>query len=174
LCFREDLFYLINVVAVRVPPLRERPEDFGWQLERFLDEFSETFDANVSGVSALAEKAAALHPWPGNVRELKNRVERAVALGLGPWLMPGDLFPEAAPVGLPAGELPSLETARLAAERQHILRALTLTGGEMIPADKALGISRTTLWEKMRRLRSAGDVRSHAPRNPLRISWAGN
>jgi DNA-binding NtrC family response regulator len=156
--FREDLFYRINVVQVRVPPLRERPEDIGWLLEQFFDEFSLDFEADLSGVSALAEQAALAHAWPGNVRELRNRMERAVALSLGPWLMPGDLFPEAIARAGPAAELPSLESARLAAERQHILRALALTGGEIIPAAKALGISRTTLWEKMRRLGLSSDA----------------
>ena len=66
--------------------------------------------------------------------------------------MPGDLFPEVNPPGATAQALPSLEEARLATERRHIARALAMTGGEMMSAAKALGISRTTLWEKMRRL----------------------
>ena len=155
--FREDLFYRINVVAVRVPPLRERPEDIGWFLERFVDEFAVSFDTNVAGISVLAEEAALNHPWPGNVRELRNRVERAAAMGLGPWLMPGDLFPESRDTATGEQPLASLETARSMAERRHIQRALALTGGEIMPAAKALGISRTTLWEKMRRLGLSAD-----------------
>jgi len=148
--FREDLFYRVNVVSISVPPLRDRQEDIAWLLERFFDQFNS--EGELAGVSGLAEEAAQAHLWPGNVRELRNRVERGVALALGPWLMPGDLFPEAVEPAAFAAPLPSLEDARAAAERRHILRALALTGGEIIPAAKALGISRTTLWEKMRRL----------------------
>jgi DNA-binding NtrC family response regulator len=149
--FREDLFYRVNVVSVAVPPLRDRREDIAWLLERFFDQFNT--DGELAGVSGLAEEAALQHGWPGNVRELRNRVERGVALALGPWLMPGDLFPERIETVLaPAAALPSLEDARLAAERRHILLALTLTGGEIMSASKVLAISRTTLWEKMRRL----------------------
>jgi DNA-binding NtrC family response regulator len=147
--FREDLFYRINVVSIAVPPLRQRPDDIAWLLDQFFDQFNAAGD--LAGVSGLAEEAALSYQWPGNVRELRNRVERGVALAFGPWLMPGDLFPETA-VTTHASGLLSLEDARLAAERRHILRALSLTGGEIIPAARALGISRTTLWEKMRRL----------------------
>jgi DNA-binding NtrC family response regulator len=148
--FREDLFYRVNVVSISVPPLRDRREDIAWLLERLFDQFNS--GGELAGVSGLAEEAAQAHPWPGNVREMRNRVERGVALALGPWLMPGDLFPEAVELAAPVASLPSLEDVRAAAERRHILRALALTGGEIIPAAKALGISRTTLWEKMRRL----------------------
>ena len=65
-----------------------------WLLDQFFDQFNA--EGELAGVSGLAEEAALAHPWPGNVRELRNRVERGVALALGPWLMPGDLFPEAA------------------------------------------------------------------------------
>ncbi len=148
--FREDLLYRINVVAIAIPPLRERREDIAWLLDRFFDDWNT--DGELAGVSGLAEEAALEHSWPGNARELKNRVERGVALALGPWLMPGDLFPENTDSAAHPAALLSLEDARLAAERRHISRALALTRGEIMPAAKALGISRTTLWEKMRRL----------------------
>jgi DNA-binding NtrC family response regulator len=148
--FREDLFYRVNVVSIAVPPLRERREDIVWLLDRFFEQFNA--EGELAGISGLAEGAALNHGWPGNIRELRNRVERAVALALGPWIMPGDLFPEnMGAVSHPAA-LPSLEDARLAAERKHILLALSLTGGEIMSASKVLAISRTTLWEKMRRL----------------------
>jgi DNA-binding NtrC family response regulator len=154
--FREDLFYRINVVPVAVPPLRERPDDTAWLLERFFDEFNAHFGANLAGISSLAEDAAVTHSWPGNVRELRNRVERAVALALGPYLMPGDLFAESADK-LANAPLASLEETRMAAERRHIERALHLTGREVGQAAKLLGVSRTTLWEKMRRLKIGGE-----------------
>jgi DNA-binding NtrC family response regulator len=155
--FREDLFYRINVVRVVVPPLRHRPDDIAWLLEKFFDEFNDHFGVELSGVSALTEEAAVSHSWPGNVRELRNRVERGVALALGPYLMPGDLFPDASGKPSPSVALASLEEARLAAERRHIVRALGVTNGEIGQAARLLGISRTTLWEKMRRLDITGD-----------------
>jgi DNA-binding NtrC family response regulator len=154
--FREDLFYRINVVSITVPPLRQRPEDIGWLTARFFDEFSAQSNSNTAGISALAEDALIAHSWPGNARELRNRVERAVALGLGPWLMPGDFFSEAPPTAPDGASLPSLEAARMAAEQRHIRRALDQTGGEVGQAARVLGISRTTLWEKMRRLGLSG------------------
>jgi DNA-binding NtrC family response regulator len=88
------------------------------------------------------------------VRELRNRVERAVALARQPWIMPGDLFPEigrwrdAVP-----GTVAPLSEVKDAAERRQILRALQATGGQIMKAAELLGVSRTTLWEKMRRLK---------------------
>jgi DNA-binding NtrC family response regulator len=153
--FREDLFYRVNVVSVAVPPLRQRPDDIAWLAARFFDEFSAQSASDLAGMSALAEDALIAHVWPGNARELRNRVERAVALGLGPWLMPGDFFSEAPPA-MGEAPLPSLEEARMAAERRHIRRALDRTAGEVGQAARLLGISRTTLWEKMRRLGISG------------------
>ncbi|MYZ49988.1 sigma-54-dependent transcriptional regulator [Propylenella binzhouense] len=150
--FRADLYYRINVVAVPVPPLRERRDDIPWLMERFFSGFAATFDSAVKGISSLAEEAALAHDWPGNVRELRNRVERAVALSAGPWIGPGDLFPEQGPAANLASALPPLEEARDEAERRHILRALAATGGGTAAAARILGIGRTTLWEKMGRL----------------------
>jgi DNA-binding NtrC family response regulator len=155
--FREDLYYRIHVLSLHVPPLRERIEDIEWLIDRFFAEFSRTIESDAVGVSALACEAARQHHWPGNVRELRNRVERAVALAAGRWIMPADLFPErsASPV-MENRFIASLGTAREDAEKRHIQRALAMTGGAILPAAKALGISRTTLWEKMKRYGLAG------------------
>jgi DNA-binding NtrC family response regulator len=150
--FREDLYYRIAVVGVELPPLRERSEDVRWLLERFAADSIGAAGSDIVGISALAEDAALTHRWPGNVRELRNRVERAVALSLGPWIGPGDLFPERRESETPADLMPSLDEVRKAAEKRHIHRALQLTGGEIIATAEALGISRTTLWEKMKKL----------------------
>jgi DNA-binding NtrC family response regulator len=152
--FREDLFFRINVIPVAVPPLRERQVDSSMLLHRFVHDFAALMGREVEGVSALAEEAALAHDWPGNVRELRNRVERAVALARGAWIMPGDLFPE---VGRwregAASEMASLAEVKDAAERRQILRALQVTEGQVMKAAELLGVSRTTLWEKMRRLK---------------------
>jgi DNA-binding NtrC family response regulator len=151
---REDLYYRINVLTVPVPPLRERPDDIDWLADRFVETFSDEIGAELSGLSGLAMGELRAHDWPGNVRELRNRIERAVALSSGPWIMPGDLFPERPrkPMAMDA-KVGSLEMARDEAEKREILRALRQSGGAIIEAASLLCISRTTLWEKMRRYR---------------------
>jgi DNA-binding NtrC family response regulator len=150
--FRKDLYYRINVLSLRVPPLRERLDDIEWLIDRFFAEFAEHMEGNAVGVSALGYEAAREHTWPGNVRELKNRIERAVALAGSRWIMPSDLFPERGDhASADTHTIAPLGTAREDAEKRHIQRALAITGGAIMPAAKALGISRTTLWEKMKR-----------------------
>ncbi len=153
--FRRDLYYRINVIPVSIPPLRERREDILPLLSSFITEFAEALNVEVRGASTQAEEVAMIHRWPGNVRELRNRVERAVALAQGPWLGPRDLFPDLvpnAPLADDANLLLPLSTVRDEAEKRHILTALQRTGGQLKQAADLLGVSRTTLWEKMRRL----------------------
>ena len=150
--FREDLLYRINAVTVEVPPLRQRSEDISWLLSRYFTDSAAGGECALRGISSLTEEAALAHAWRGNVRELRNRFERAVALAAGPWLMPGDLFPELKEA-LTDSVYPVLPLAavRDAAERRQIERMLRETGGQIAQAAKRLDISRTTLWEKMRR-----------------------
>ena len=150
--FREDLLYRINAVAVEVPPLRERPEDISWLLSRYFSLFTEQAETELRGISSMAEEFALRHPWRGNVRELRNRVERAVNLANGPWIMPADIFPELINAVLDGVDpmLP-LAAVRDAAEKRQIERVLRETAGHIGVAAKRLEISRTTLWEKMRR-----------------------
>ena len=156
--FREDLLYRINAVTVELPALRDRPEDISWLLSRYFSLFVEQAEDTLRGVSSLAEDAALIHPWRGNVRELRNRVERAVNLATGPWLMPADLFPEMRnrSTGCVDPMLP-LAAVRDAAEKRQIERVLRETDGHVIEAAKRLGISRTTLWEKMNRHNIGGE-----------------
>ncbi|WP_328600475.1 sigma-54-dependent transcriptional regulator [Mesorhizobium xinjiangense] len=149
--FREDLYFRLAVLPVDIPPLRLRPEDIVWLLDRFLENATARSDARIRGFSALTEEAALAHPWPGNVRELRNRVDRAVALTASEWIMPGDLFPDRPGNGPRPGFLP-LADVRDAAERRQIERALEQTDGQVIKAAELLGIGRSTLWEKMTRL----------------------
>jgi DNA-binding NtrC family response regulator len=148
--FREDLLYRINVLTVTVPPLRERPDDVEWLAERFVDAFAVALGLDVMGLSGLAISELRAHDWPGNVRELRNRIERAVSLSPGPLIMPGDLFPDRC-ASRPALKGGSLEAVRNEAEKREILRALRRTEGAVAEAAGSLGISRTTMWEKMRR-----------------------
>jgi len=157
--FREDLWYRINVVSVRLPALRDRAEEIGPLLDRFAARAGPRLRRRAMTVAPDALAAALAYDWPGNVRELQNRVERAVALAETDVLTAADLFPDApakraepAPATAAADPTPTLAEIRDAAERAHIIRTLEATNGAMQEAAARLGISRTTLWEKMRRL----------------------
>lgn len=147
---REDLLYRLDIFRIEIPPLRRRPEDVEWLLERFVAESCACGDRRLRGVGALAVEAALQHSWPGNARELRNRVERAAALADGVWLTPGDLFPRARGPSAPATAAP-LSEIKNAAERRAIQGALHDADGQLQKAAALLGVSRTTLWEKMRR-----------------------
>lgn len=159
--FREDFFYRISGMSIEVPPLRERRDDIAWLIGVFLEKFKGGAQSGPKSASASAVEAAMAYPWPGNVRELRNRVERAAALAPSEHIMPSDLFPERAAAALeaasPAKPFATLSEARDDAERRQIEMALKETGGHMIEAARMLGISRTTLWEKMRRLELPAD-----------------
>jgi two-component system, NtrC family, response regulator HydG len=158
--FREDLYYRINVMGVDVPSLKNRPDDIPWLMDLFFEQFRNGDSALVRGFSTLAQEAAVEYGWPGNVRELKNRVERAVTLANGEWIMPMDLFPDLAELEHPLIQaFATLSQTRDSAERRQIERAIKETNGHIIEAAKLLGISRTTLWEKMRRLEVTGEFR---------------
>jgi DNA-binding NtrC family response regulator len=159
--FREDLYFRLAVLPAEIPPLRTRPEDVSWLMDRFLADAAERHDIALRGYSALAEEAALAYEWPGNVRELRNRVERAVAIARGEWIMPGDLFPDH-PEAASAKSFMALSDVRDAAERRQIERALEATGGQVSKAAKLLAISRTTLWEKMNRLGMTDRERSES------------
>ena len=143
--FRADLMDALRCHEIVVPPLAERPEDALWLAHRM---FVRLNAGNRSGLSAAAEEAIRTHDWPGNGRELRARMVRALEAGDGALLMPADLFPERAG----SGTFRTLAEVRDAAERAHIRAALDHTGGQMSEAARLLGISRTTLWEKMQKL----------------------
>jgi DNA-binding NtrC family response regulator len=151
--FRSDLYYRINVISVAFPPLRERSDDILPLAHKFMRDFSQQFSREIHGFTPATEQAMLEHPWRGNVRELRNRVERAVALSHADWIGVEDLFPSelAQPVG--AGTLfPTLAEIRYRAERQHIRAVVASAAGRIDEAAKLLGVSRSTLFEKMRKL----------------------
>ncbi|MFN4140759.1 sigma-54-dependent transcriptional regulator [Aestuariivirga sp.] len=160
--FREDFYYRIAGMTIDVPALRERAADIPWLVGLFLEKFRSGGDIP-KAVSPPAIEAALSYAWPGNIRELRNRIERAVAMTRTPFITPGDLFPEqgvardAAPAAAKA--IVTLSEARDDAERRQIELALKETGGHMIEAARMLGVSRTTLWEKMRRLGMTTETR---------------
>jgi len=143
--FREDLFWRINVVSIEMPPLRQRGDDILALADHFLAAAAARAGREVTG-------ALARHAWPGNVRELQHAVERAVFLGRGRLVDTGDL-----PTGVLAGTAVRpgggpLKEALATPERQLILDALERSGWRRDVAARSLGINRTTLYKKLKRL----------------------
>jgi DNA-binding NtrC family response regulator len=157
--FRRDLYYRINVIPVVIPPLRDRSDDILPLAQQFLLEFAEAFQRDVKGFTAEAAQVLLNQPWPGNVRELRNRVERAVALSQAPRIGVEALFPSEA-TEADGAQLATLAEVRDRAERQHIRTVLADVENRIEEAAKRLGVSRSTLFDKMRKLdiRSESDV----------------
>lgn len=148
--FREDLYYRVNVIQLRVPPLRERREDILWLAARFLDQACQGGDGRRKLLSPSAERALLEHDWPGNVRELKHLLERACVLAEGPLLTPEMLFgKDAANVDVAPSK--TLGDHLASHERDYILRALDARDWQIQATASLLGISRKNLWEKMKK-----------------------
>jgi DNA-binding NtrC family response regulator len=154
--FRADLFWRINVVAVEMPPLRDRKTDIPLLAAHFLRTAAARAGRSVDGFTPAAVDALAAHDWPGNVRELQHAIERGVFLGRGSRVECGDL--PAAVLGgggLVASALPEaapLKQALATPERQLIVAALEQAGWRRDVAARTLGINRTTLYKKLKRL----------------------
>jgi DNA-binding NtrC family response regulator len=149
--FRKDLFFRLNVVTVHLPSLRERRSDIPQLVHCFLDRYAP--GENIQ-VSAAAMKGLLQYDWPGNVRELENCIARAVALGDHRLIDVGDLPPAicgAQSESITGREAAALSTTALAdLERMTILRVFEQVGGDKILAGKMLGISRATLYRKLK------------------------
>jgi two-component system response regulator AtoC len=151
--FREDLYYRIHVIQLRIPALRERPEDIRWFVRHFVEEFNQQHPAEPRRLDLRIEQALLAYAWPGNVRELKHAVERACILSNGPLLDSEAFFGE----GLDAGSSDlvtsqSLAEYLMACERDYLVQTLEKYDGHMTHTAEILGITRKTLWEKLRRL----------------------
>jgi DNA-binding NtrC family response regulator len=147
--FRQDLYFRLNVVQIKLPPLRERKSDIPLLVAAFLEKFTDPQEPPRE-ISEDAMRRLMAYDWPGNVRELENAIERAVALGSGPIVSVADLpsnlqYPttERAPE---KDELLPLEEL----ERRAILRTLRETGGDKLAAARMLGIGKTTLYRKLK------------------------
>ena len=155
--FREDLYFRINVVTIRLPPLRERPTDIPLLVEHFLAKYAARERRADAGVAREAQALLSRYAWPGNVRELENVIERALALSKDGVILPSDLPPElaaaeAAPAaaGAPGGLVDDRPTlAEL--ERRYIELILRETGGNKKRAAEILGIDRRTLYRTLER-----------------------
>jgi two-component system NtrC family response regulator len=141
--FREDLFYRLNSITVRIPPLRERDGDALLLARYFLARFNLEFGRNLRGFTKDAISAIGRHGWPGNVRELENRMKRGVIMSDGRLIDAPDL--ELATGAVETLDL-SLRNARARAEREVLNKALAHGNGTLSHAAKLLGISRPTLY----------------------------
>ncbi|MFQ5656780.1 MAG: sigma-54-dependent transcriptional regulator [Candidatus Methylomirabilales bacterium] len=151
--FRDDLFYRLNVIRIHVPPLRERTEDIPLLARHFLAQHCQRLGRDLDGFSPAALQILAAYDFPGNIRELGNVVEQAVALAVGPMIEPNDLHekllrPETAAVS--TASAPPGPKSVAALERDLIVERLKARGGNLGLVAKDLGISRTTLWRRMK------------------------
>jgi DNA-binding NtrC family response regulator len=154
--FREDLFYRLAVIRIAIPPLRERPEDIRWLTELILQQITAEQGIPIA-MSELFLRDLMARNWRGNVRELRAYLEQAVVMSDGgvldkPIVLSGGAAPEAPDLAPPAETLPSLQSVVEDAERMHIRKALNHCEGSVGKSADVLGISRKTLWEKMKRL----------------------
>lgn len=159
--FREDLFYRIKVVTLRIPPLRERTDDMPLLADHFLQQFCEEHGRQQKRISPLALEVLMQYPWPGNVREFRNFIESMVIFHDGSVIEVGDL-----PTEFRTGRLSSSETpvqvsdgeprTMMEIERMAILETLGLTGGKRAEAAKVLGIGLRTLQRKLKDYREEG------------------
>jgi len=163
--FREDLYYRLKVVAVELPPLRERSEDIPALTDRFLGQLAERLDRPHKRLAAGALSRLARHGWPGNVRELRNVLEQAAVLASGEEIEEGDLrlgdAPGSAPAAAPVVDegVPFAEAKRRVVEhfeREFLLRALREHDGNVSRTAQAIGMVRQSLQQKIREL----DLRS--------------
>lgn len=152
--FREDLYYRINVIYIKVPPLRERKEDIPPLVHNFIRQFSKANGKKLTGIDKKAMELLVAYDWPGNIRELKNIIERMIVLSSEPILqadlVPDDIrsfYPKAAVSE--AGAHASLSEV----EKDLILRTLKAHHGNKSSAAQALGISRRTLYRKIEEYR---------------------
>ncbi|MFO0775332.1 MAG: sigma-54 dependent transcriptional regulator [Nitrospiraceae bacterium] len=159
--FREDLFYRLNVIEIRLPPLRDRREDIPLLVETFLEKCARALNRPARTVAEAAMARLVDYPWPGNVRELENVIERAVTLSRTPVIAVEDL-PATVREARGEREVIDLGVDRdwplQEVERRYILRILDKTGGNKVQAAQLLGIDRKTLYRKLAEIgESAGE-----------------
>ena len=159
--FREDLFYRLAVIRIDLPPLRERPEDIRWLTERMLQQLALEQGRPVAMSEAFLRDVMG-RTWQGNARELRSYLEEAVVLSEAGILAGPDVPTRVGPIEMPPGaegrEFAPLHAMVDDVERRHIRNALERTGGSIMKTAELLGISRKTLWEKMKKLKVANDT----------------
>lgn len=165
--FRNDLFYRLNVVPVKIPPLRRRPEDIEPLANFFLRKFSLETKKNFKGFSPEAEKLLYEYNWPGNIRELENSVERACVLGTPPFINSSDMLisgikgssqeKSVSEISFAADNDKSLKTVLNSFKRQYVMKILNQTGWNQTKAAQILDIQRTYLARLLTELNIRGE-----------------
>jgi two-component system, NtrC family, response regulator AtoC len=148
--FREDLFYRLNVIKIRVPPLRERKDDLSKLIQHFLKHYSAKHGRNVQRVSPEALAVLQVYEYPGNARELANIIERAVIVATGKRLEETDL-PDGLKAAVSAQQRKKKPQSLAQLEAAYIAEMLSATGGNKAECARILGISRKNLYEKIAR-----------------------
>jgi transcriptional regulator with PAS, ATPase and Fis domain len=160
--FREDFFYRINVIPIQIPPLRERIDDIPLLAEAFFRHLQLKTDKNIKGISNEAMELLIKYDWPGNVRELRSSFEYVFVTCQGTTINPEDLPPiiqNRKPRFLNHG-IPSTPTAnRIQRQREELIKALEETGGNRSRTAEILGVSRVTVWNRMKRFGVSASVR---------------
>jgi len=149
--FREDLYYRLCVVPIRVPSLRERPQDISAMADYFLEDFCLRNNFHSKKIEEETYEILEGYSWPGNARELRNIIERMAILTAGNRLT-ADSVPVEIRIAEDAGPRSNIKEARASAEREHILRALEETSWNVSGAARALGMERTNLHKRIRAL----------------------
>jgi transcriptional regulator with PAS, ATPase and Fis domain len=149
---REDLFYRLKVIPVTLPPLREHKEDILPLAEHFLEKYARPLGKEIRGIAPEACRQLLAYPWPGNVRELEAAVQRAVTLTKNAMLTAEDISFEGVPTPSDQASVPAqpLTDAIRETERRYLQEVLRSVGGQKQRAAEILGISRKTLWKKMK------------------------
>jgi DNA-binding NtrC family response regulator len=150
--FRQDLLFRIAVVRLTVPPLRQRHEDLLLLADRLLADRARSASRAIVGYSEAALAVVVTYAWPGNVRELRNAIDHAIALGDGPLIVPEDFPPEIATQPPPPDDpdLVRLPASLALLERRAIDASLRATKGNRVRAAELLGVTRQTLYNKLR------------------------
>lgn len=146
--FRQDLYYRINVVELVLPPLRERRQDIPLLVDHFVEKFSRLKRKNIVSVSPDAMEALTRYDYPGNIRELENAIEHAFVMCRGATIRARHLPPQLRPGGAVVGGAESFEDL----ERRFLLEELEKHGWNRAATARSLGIHKTTLWRRMKRL----------------------
>jgi len=148
--FREDLYYRLNVISLHIPPLRDRPYDIDHLFRQFMIEFNQIIGTSISGIEASAREALLSYDWPGNVRELRNVMERAMTFSESGKIKYEDL-PDYLIKQVPP-KVSSLNVSMVEnAELEAIKKALVQVNGNKVQAARLLGISRSGLYEKIKK-----------------------
>ena len=149
--FRDDLFFRVNVIPIRLPPLRDRTDDIPLLVNAFLHQLNDTTGKSITGLSREAMDRFLDYPWPGNVRELKSALEYAYVVAEGNLLdeahLPQQILRSHHPTGV---ERRTAETPT-SSEKSALVEALRQTGGNQSQAARLLGINRVTVWNRMKK-----------------------